>query len=71
MQSYVTEDKVYCVYITPDEATVRKHAELGGFPAVPNSDGLLYELGWLIVGSMGIVRGGASVAATRQGWQHT
>jgi hypothetical protein len=31
MQSYVTEDNVYCVNIAPDEATVRKHAEFGGF----------------------------------------
>jgi len=29
----VTDDKIYCVYIAPDEATVRKHAEMGGFPA--------------------------------------
>lgn len=33
VQSFVTDDKVYCVYIAPDEAAVRKHAELGGFPA--------------------------------------
>ena len=33
IQSYVTDDKVYCVYIAPDEAAVRRHAELGGFPA--------------------------------------
>ncbi|MBM9511273.1 DUF4242 domain-containing protein [Desulfogranum marinum] len=33
VQSYVTDDKVYCVYIAPDEASVRKHAEQGGFPA--------------------------------------
>ena len=33
VQSYVTDDKIYCVYIAPDEATVRKHAEMGGFPA--------------------------------------
>lgn len=33
LQSYVTDDKVYCVYIAPDEVTVRKHAEQGGFPA--------------------------------------
>jgi len=31
--SYVTGDKIYCVYIAPDEASVRKHAEMGGFPA--------------------------------------
>ena len=33
LHSYVTDDKIYCVYIAPDEATVRKHAEQGGFPA--------------------------------------
>ncbi|NDK37773.1 DUF4242 domain-containing protein [Pseudoxanthomonas gei] len=32
-QSYVTGDKVYCVYIAPDEAAVREHARQGGFPA--------------------------------------
>ncbi|NGZ86109.1 DUF4242 domain-containing protein [Duganella aceris] len=33
IHSYVTDDKVYCIYQAPDEATVRRHAELGGFPA--------------------------------------
>lgn len=33
VQSYVTDDKVYCVYIAPDEAVIREHAEKGGFPA--------------------------------------
>ena len=33
IQSYVTDDKVYCVYIAPDAATIRQHAEKGGFPA--------------------------------------
>jgi hypothetical protein len=33
LQSYVTDDKIYCVYIAPDEATVREHASQGGFPA--------------------------------------
>lgn len=33
LQSYVTGDKIYCVYIAPDEAAVRKHAQMGGFPA--------------------------------------
>lgn len=33
VESYVTDDKVYCVYIAPDEATIRAHAEQGGFPA--------------------------------------
>lgn len=32
-ESYVTADKVYCVYLAPDEETVREHARLGGFPA--------------------------------------
>lgn len=32
-ESYVTDDKIYCVYIAPDEATVREHAKQGGFPA--------------------------------------
>lgn len=32
-QSYVTDDKVYCVYIAPNEKMVREHAEQGGFPA--------------------------------------
>ncbi len=33
LESYVTADKVYCVYIAPDEATIRTHAERGEFPA--------------------------------------
>jgi len=33
VESFVTDDKIYCVYIAPDEAAVRKHAEMGGFPA--------------------------------------
>lgn len=33
VQSYVTDDKVYCIYIAPDEDAVRKHAQQGGFPA--------------------------------------
>jgi hypothetical protein len=33
LQSYVTGDKLYCVYLAPDEATVREHASRGGFPA--------------------------------------
>jgi hypothetical protein len=33
LESYVTDDKVYCVYIAPDEATIKEHAEQGGFPA--------------------------------------
>ncbi|HEX4022757.1 MAG TPA: DUF4242 domain-containing protein [Acidobacteriaceae bacterium] len=33
VQSYVTDDKIYCVYIAPDEETIRKHAQQGGFPA--------------------------------------
>jgi len=33
LESYVTDDKLYCVYIAPDEGIIRRHAELGGFPA--------------------------------------
>jgi len=33
LQSFVTDDKIYCVYIAPDEAAVRAHAQKGGFPA--------------------------------------
>ncbi len=31
--SYVTDDKVYCVYIAPDKESIQKHADMGGFPA--------------------------------------
>jgi hypothetical protein len=33
VQSYVTDDKIYCVYVAPDEEAVRRHAQQGGFPA--------------------------------------
>lgn len=33
VQSYVTDNKVYCVYIAPNESLVREHASQGGFPA--------------------------------------
>ena len=33
VQSYVTEDKIYCVYIAPNAEMVREHAKKGGFPA--------------------------------------
>jgi hypothetical protein len=33
VQSYVTGDKIYCVYIAPNEEMVREHAAQGGFPA--------------------------------------
>jgi len=33
VRSHVTADKIYCEYIAPDEASVREHARLGGFPA--------------------------------------
>ena len=33
LQSYVTGDKVYCIYIAPSEEAVREHARQGGFPA--------------------------------------
>ncbi|MCM3871593.1 MAG: DUF4242 domain-containing protein [Pyrinomonadaceae bacterium] len=33
VESYVTADKVYCVYIAPNEEMIREHARQGGFPA--------------------------------------
>ena len=39
LQSYVTDDKIYCVYVAPNEDMVRKHAQQGGFPAAPRGVG--------------------------------
>ena len=36
LQSYVTGDKVYCIYIADSEQAIREHAEQGGFPANRN-----------------------------------
>jgi len=33
IHSYVTDDKIYCLYIAPNEEAVREHARRGGFPA--------------------------------------
>jgi hypothetical protein len=33
VQSYVADDKIYCIYVAPYEDAVRKHAQEGGFPA--------------------------------------
>jgi len=33
VESYVTDDKVYCVYLAPDAETIKEHADKGGFPA--------------------------------------
>ena len=33
VQSYVTDDKIYCVYIAPNEDMIREHSRRGGFPA--------------------------------------
>lgn len=33
MQSYVTDDRIYCIYVAPNEEAVREHARQGGFPA--------------------------------------
>ena len=33
VQIYVTDDKIYCTYIAPDQKAIRQHAEQGGFPA--------------------------------------
>jgi hypothetical protein len=32
LESYVTDDKLFCVYVADDEATVREHGKCGGFP---------------------------------------
>ena len=33
VESYVTEDKIYCIYNAPDKDILKKHAQMGGFPA--------------------------------------
>jgi hypothetical protein len=33
VESFITDDKIYCVYIAPNEQMVREHAQQGGFPA--------------------------------------
>jgi hypothetical protein len=33
VESYVTDDKIYCVYVAPNEELIREHARKGGFPA--------------------------------------
>ncbi len=33
VESFVTDDKIYCIYIAPNEELIRKHAQEGGFPA--------------------------------------
>jgi hypothetical protein len=33
LESFVTDDRIYCVYVAPSVEAIRKHAELGGFPA--------------------------------------
>jgi hypothetical protein len=33
VQSFVTDDKIYCFYLAPDEQTIRQHAQQGGLPA--------------------------------------
>jgi hypothetical protein len=33
VESYVTDDTIYCVYLAPDEELIREHARRGGFPA--------------------------------------
>ncbi len=43
VESFVTADKVYCVYIAPDAELIRKHAEQGGFPA-----NRISEIKWII-----------------------
>jgi Protein of unknown function (DUF4242) len=38
IQSYITDDKIYCLYIAPNEKMVREHAKLGGFPITQVSE---------------------------------
>ena len=38
IESYVTDNKIYCIYIAPDERIIQKHAEQGGFPATHISE---------------------------------
>jgi hypothetical protein len=38
IESYVTPDKLYCVYVAPDEALILEHALRGGFPATRVSE---------------------------------
>ena len=38
VNSYVTDNKIYCIYIAPNEDMVRQHAQQGGFPANKFSD---------------------------------
>lgn len=38
VHSYVTDDRIYCVYLAPDEDAVREHARRGGFPATRVSE---------------------------------
>jgi hypothetical protein len=38
IHSYVTDDKIYCIYIAPNEEMVREHARQGGFPATKVSE---------------------------------
>ena len=33
LESYITDNKVYCIYVAPDEQSIKTHAERGGFPA--------------------------------------
>jgi hypothetical protein len=34
IHSYVTQEKIYCIYIAPNEALIREHASQGGFPRI-------------------------------------
>lgn len=43
LQSYVTDDKLFCVYIADEPATIREHAECGGFPC-----NAIHEVGTII-----------------------
>lgn len=43
VESYVTDNKIYCIYIAPNEDMIREHAQQGGFPA-----NRISEIRWMI-----------------------
>src|SRR5262249_50478148 len=38
LESYVADDKTFCIYLATDEAIIRKHAEISGFPATKSTE---------------------------------
>jgi hypothetical protein len=53
LHSYVTQDKLYCIYIAPDEEMIREHARQGGFPANNIAKILSHRLRLIPSGSSG------------------